>query len=412
MSGSLIAFVVTLLLLCLGPQNWQTSKADVSVIITNISAGKIEDSWEHVVLYENAYNSLNFSTAKAIYDNNSISQVRMDGQDVWIRIRSVSPKETTIITFENLTIGKRIGFCSTPKDLGFVYCSIKNCSVVTLAEYDCKTTFGERSFASTYCESSNFKLADGTEENTWVQYFKVFVYPTLYVAFFVSLFLVIFGVVLYIQKLSSLVRYPFFTLGTICISLFTYTFLGTGYELQLLPTNSISPVLFLPISVFAHASYDHIVGNLVYFTIVSFLFESWVKVRSNLREFILFYVLFFCLSYVPGLLTTILKNGSGFGLSFTVEALSASLSGYIISNRERLLHSKKDVLATLMAGLTISGFWNWLIVFTLLNSVSTTYDVGMAAGHIFFGACSFLMALFIYELLDDIMQWFLSLKDV
>jgi len=174
-------------------------------------------------------------------------------------------------------------------------------------------------------------------------------------------------------------RLPIATLCIVTLTIFIYVFIGSFFEAK---NNGL---FIYPLGVFFHGYNDHIIFNLIYFTMVSCLFESWLLLRENKKQQILFFI--FLLT--PRLL--------GYGLSLSIEALTWLLWAYIVNNHSYLIKTKLDMLLGIISGLSSKVFVEWTIYSALSYEHYTLYDKETALVHIVGGIIFAIAVLILYK---------------
>ena len=182
--------------------------------------------------------------------------------------------------------------------------------------------------------------------------------------------------------------FPFLSIFLVWITLCLYIFVGSGFEIY---AKSHAQWL-LPVSVFFHGYNWHISGNLVYFTILSVLFETFVKIRAKgFKEDI---ALWYLLPLICPFICSIIRYVWGFGLSYSIEVLTWTLWAYIICNYREVVKNRISVLMAIVAGIPSTVFLSWLIRY-LLGYASDPWDNALAVGHIEFGIVSGIVVLLV-----------------
>ncbi len=202
---------------------------------------------------------------------------------------------------------------------------------------------------------------------------------------------ILLGVLLHFFRYSSWRVYPFLTLSIIGLNAWTYGFIGSGWEINLI--QELYPFKqWLPLPIAYHGSYEHITGNLPSFFLASLLLESWIKVRTNIPTFVAWY-LFPLLSSMVFSYSPLYPNQLGFGLSFAIELLSISLWTRLLSGRQTF-RSKKDVFLTLVSGVPLTNaFLNWVLVPVFYAPLRSPYTLQLALSHILVGALGAILAM-------------------
>jgi hypothetical protein len=212
---------------------------------------------------------------------------------------------------------------------------------------------------------------------------RVFVKEILFL-FILSLVLLIIGIILIFSKFISWLKYPFLTHIILLINAFTYVFIGSGCEVNLLPELSLIKT-YLPFSIFYHADIVHLVSNFIYFLIVSILAESWLNLKSNKK--------FFSYYFSPFLVNAVLDSypivSYGFipmGLSFVIIWLTINIWMYILKNWEQLLKKRVDVFMLLFSGIPMFSLINWTLYLLLGEQIVGAFNIFLALSHVAIGA--------------------------
>jgi len=175
--------------------------------------------------------------------------------------------------------------------------------------------------------------------------------------------------------------FPIITVSILLVILFLYVFVGSGYEIFAKARNW--GWLSIPFSVLLHGYDWHIFGNLVYFTVLSVLLESFLIMRGQPRRkdigWWYFLPLFSPIFFIP--------IWQGFGLSLSIEAMTWTLWAYIIRNHDELITNKTRTFLAVLAGIPSSIFLGWVVSYSF-GFDSNLYDGSEAFGHIFFGVAS------------------------
>jgi len=203
------------------------------------------------------------------------------------------------------------------------------------------------------------------------------------------------SVILLGTKKGKILKYfPFITAVLIWITIFIFTFIGSGFELN--TTNLKIPYSF--ISFLIHGSNEHINGNLIYFTTVSVLSELFIKIRgkSFKKDWIIW---FFCPLVFPSFLAirNLISYGEfSFGLSSSIESMTWFLWMYIIANFKEVIKNKRHVLMAILSGIPSYVFFGWLIAFLFGYFNSDPYNQNLAVGHAIYGVVTLIIALILY----------------
>jgi len=174
--------------------------------------------------------------------------------------------------------------------------------------------------------------------------------------------------------------FPIITVSIVFVTLFLYVFVGSGYEIY----EGNWSQLFIPLSAFIHGFDWHIFGNLVDFTILSVLFESFLRMKDQWMKKGMFWWYF-----IPLLLPTalVVTPWSGFGLSLSIEIMTWALWAYIISNYTELVTNKIRTFLAVLAGIPSYLFLGWVVSYSF-RSYNNPYDNLEALLHIVFGILS------------------------
>jgi hypothetical protein len=175
--------------------------------------------------------------------------------------------------------------------------------------------------------------------------------------------------------------FPIITLSIVFVTLFLYVFVGSGNEIF----EGNWSRLFVPLSVFIHGYDWHIFGNLVFFTIVSVPFESFLRMKDQWMKMSMFWWYFLPLYIVPVLVATLL---GGFGLSLSIEIMTWSLWAYLVSNYKELITNRIRTFMAVLAGIPSYTFVSWVVPFLFGSYNNDPYNASEALLHIVFGIVS------------------------
>jgi len=216
------------------------------------------------------------------------------------------------------------------------------------------------------------------------RYFYEYRTHTAELLYFLFLTFSLFAAGFPVSKLWVGRRYPFITLLLLSVNSFTYIFIGSGWEVNFLPSFAVLKQ-WLPITFIYHGSYSHISGNFVQFTLISLLMEIWLNVKRDIRTFAGWYLL----PYAPNILMSILifisASNFGFGLSYIVILLAISFWTYAIENWQTVVKKRIDILIILLGGIPITAFSGWLEVLILNGENYSAYYLSLATGHVIIG---------------------------
>jgi hypothetical protein len=184
---------------------------------------------------------------------------------------------------------------------------------------------------------------------------------------------------------------PIISVFILLVTLALYVFLGSGFEI-----NGRNWWWLFPLSVFVHGSDWHIIGNLVYFMILSVLFELFLKMKAQWlrRDMTIWYFLPLFIPiivYIPNLFG---NQQFGFGLSYSIEIMTWTLWAYIISHYHELIKNRICLLMAILSGIPSFTFLGWVVSFSFGFS-SDPYDSSLAVGHIVVGILSGIVVLLI-----------------
>jgi len=199
----------------------------------------------------------------------------------------------------------------------------------------------------------------------------------LFDVFFLLIFLASLYLPLYILFPTFRSKFPYVTLGLVIIAVFIYAFFGSGWEIISAFSKSRSQIIIYPISFLLHGYDNHLIGNLFYFIPLSLLMEGWLKLRSETKTFVIWYV-------VPLLMTLF---SPGIGLSLSIESMTWALWARIILFQQ--VKTKVDKLFTLLSALPSFVFveWTYRYVFTNLSG----YDKMLAENHVYYGLATLIL---------------------
>jgi|GEM_PF-4137061 hypothetical protein len=208
--------------------------------------------------------SLNFTSAIFKVDEGLVTAPSPDGSKIQIFIKEIKPGQTLKLevygipnsaAFESQTFSgnEPISFSTLAGGLKVNYVS----------QFFASTLFGRLNLASIYTHTEDQGLIH-YEPRTYTSWFALF-------AFF-CIVLLTYGAFLHASGLYSGTRYPFVTLIILLLNVLTYAFVGTGWEVNQIPSLAIfkNPLM----SVTFHGSFEHITGNLSPFIICALLLES------------------------------------------------------------------------------------------------------------------------------------------
>jgi hypothetical protein len=175
------------------------------------------------------------------------------------------------------------------------------------------------------------------------------------------------------------------------ITIALYVFVGSGYEI-----NARNWWWLFPLSVFIHGYDWHIFGNLVYFIILSVLFESFLKMKTDRTraDMAVWYFIPLFLPIIFSMPTLILNEQFSFGLSFSIEIMTWTLWAYIISHYKELIINRICLLMAILAGIPSFIFLGWVVSYSFGLS-NDPYESSLAVGHIMLGILSGLGVLLI-----------------
>ncbi|MFH7835682.1 MAG: hypothetical protein QXL51_03715 [Candidatus Aenigmatarchaeota archaeon] len=221
---------------------------------------------------------------------------------------------------------------------------------------------------------------------------RIFVKEVLFI-FILSLVLIIIGIFLIFNKFISWLRHPLFTHIILLINTFTYVFIGTGNEVNLLPELSWFKT-YLPLSIFYHADIDHLIFNLVYFLIISTLAETWLNVKSKMDAFI-YYISPFIFNAILDISRIISYGYLPMGLSFVVILLTINVWAYILKNWKQVIKKRVDVLVTLLSGIPMFSLINWTLYLLLSEKIIGAFNTSLALSHVIMGIIGLIMVFII-----------------
>lgn len=189
----------------------------------------------------------------------------------------------------------------------------------------------------------------------------------------------------------ELVYFPFLSVFLIWLTLFLYVFAGSGYEVN---TSGLS--WLLPFSIFIHGYNGHINGNLIYFAILSVLFETFVKIKGkNIKKDLATWYLIALFSPTLLSISTFLKQANfGFGLSFSIEIGTWTLWAYIIHEYHEVVKNRICVLMAILSGVPSVVFLEWFVQY-FLGYTKDPYNNSLAIWHIAVGIASGIVVLVI-----------------
>lgn len=202
---------------------------------------------------------------------------------------------------------------------------------------------------------------------------------------FLATLLLSFGLILKGLGLGDLRSYPFITLSIILANSWTYAFVGTGFEVGVIPDmGTFSYGKLVPFTY--HASYTHITGNMPIFFLASFACETLIKVKQSFRAF-----LWYLLPIVGATVASYREGFTGypfslswisFGLSFLIELLAFSIWTYAIAFWGSLGSKRMNVLLIMSGSLSMLPLYNHLTQVLLYRPFITPYNLAISVGHV------------------------------
>ena len=278
--------------------------------------------------------------------------------------------------------------------LSEVYVSVRFFDLVTsknIQEIEYKATFSvmyKTIFGTTFSAASLHK--ETTYPHT---FYRKEVTPLFTNALIAGLAILFVWEIIALIKPRSFRYFPFFSLMLILVTIYLYVFVGSSYEVR----NEWELIPFL--SVFFHGFDNHIKYNLLYFSIVSFLFETWLDLKND-KNLLFLYLLFL---FIPGC--------CGFGLSGSIETLTFLLWGYIIRNYRYLIKSGRDVIFCILSGISAKGFVEWAFDYLLEFSSYDPYYTDLALRHIFCGIFSGIIVLLLLLKFPNVLKLYWNVKN-
>jgi len=305
-----------------------------------------------------------------------------DGKTVYVSFNKLDPNQTLTIWAEGISnqfpLESRHYNQSDPI---FVtgYRSVLVPSVAT--QFYATTPVGRIEVEGTY-----FFLQGPTPDHELRIFTSDYVFVT-----FCSIGLLLYGIVLSLTRLLSARKYPFITIGIVAVCAWTYAFVGSGWEVNLIPT--FSTFRYSLLSFAFHGSFSHITGNMPYFVIASLLLEMWVGIKASWKK-----TLWYTLPFLGAWIWSLNFNqgvGFSFGLSTYVELLTVALWTYIIDNWKWASARRRNSLLILLSGIPFYTYFGWVYNLTLevpFAPFTTTFDLNEAQYHVAIGTIGLAVA--------------------
>jgi hypothetical protein len=305
----------------------------------------------------------------------------VDSSGIELYSRELQAKTSLILRVDNITL--------TPifsSDLSGLELSIHSTGTFNENDIGYDAVFSARSEYNLSFASRHFFTVRLSEQSRYARYEdRVAVSTYLNELLIIT---VLIGVGIILSQLRQKVEYwfPFVTAIVIWSSIFLYVFVGSGPEINTI----VSPKApFVVLSFLIHGDNWHLNGNLIYFIIVSLLFEIFIKIRNKSvrRDLVIWYALPLTVPVLLSVLQFVGRGGFGYGLSFSIEIMTWALWAYIISKSTEVLTRKIHILCAILSGIPSYGFFNWL--FSLfLGTTDDPYTWSLAMGHVLIGIIS------------------------
>jgi hypothetical protein len=308
----------------------------------------------------------------------------VDSSGIELYARELEKKTSLILRVDNITL--------TPifsSDLSGLELSIRSTDTFNETDIGYDAVFSARNEYGLSFASRHFFTVRLSEQGRYTRYedrvaVSIYLNGLLIITVLVGL-----GIIL--SQLRQKVKhwFPFVTIIVIWSSIFLYVFVGSGPEINTI----VSPKApFVALSFLIHGDNWHINGNLIYFIIVSLLFETFIKIRNKSvrRDLTTWYALPLVVPVLLAVAQFTGLGGFGYGLSFSIEIMTWALWAYIISKSAEVLTRKIYILCAILSGIPSYGFFNWLFSF-FLGSTDDPYTWGLAMGHVILGIVSALV---------------------
>jgi len=181
--------------------------------------------------------------------------------------------------------------------------------------------------------------------------------------------------------------FPFISAVLVWLTIFVYVFIGSGSEINYLAVNRSFKTVFSLFSILIHGFNEHINRNLIYFSLSSFLLETFIKARKEhiKKDLFLWYFLPLIFPSVMNLPAFLLYEQFGYGLSFSIEFMTWALWAYILMHYRELIKKKIHIFMVILSGIPSIVFFGWFIGYIMGNYAKNQYFQSLAKDHVFTG---------------------------
>jgi hypothetical protein len=304
-----------------------------------------------------------------------------DASGIELYAKNFQPRNLLILKIENITVTPRLSLNLSGVELNIRSITFNESDIGYKAVFSIYNSYG-LSIGSRY-----FFTVRLNQYNQWPRYEDRTNLTGYLNALLIVTFLAGVALILLATEKEIMRWFPFASMFLVWITLFLYIFLGSGPEINTM-TNLKGP--FSAISFLIHGYNKHINDNLVYFTLLSVLFESFIKIRGKSieRDLVKWYSLPLISPGLLGIFEVIKQGEFGFGLSYSIEIMTWALWAYIISRSKELIKSKLQTLMAILSGIPSFVFIGWLVYFLFGYYATDPYYRDLALDHIFIGVVS------------------------
>lgn len=361
--------------------NWYSRSASIFVSIKNLSPKSIRGT---VSIDANPWGQRFSNWSYVNYKHEANISVKMiKAGEFEIQIAKISSQNQVTVEISNITVLEEFCDVTDFSEQNLPHIRVwdypEDVEVSAFLIVYATTNFGTIPVGSVYYNTGNK-----------VYEYRIYIKSLIrYVALPLIYFLLL-GLLLLLLKRDLRYPYPVATLFISLVSILFLSFLGSGYEIQMLPYLSSFAPYYSLMSIVIHGSSEHLLGNLSYFLIVGSILERWVK--KNTRSFFLWYLIPFYIPVFLSLIWQLCYGKFGFGLSFSIEIMTVALWKYIMNHWKSLVKSKTDVIMMVLSGVPFCVFYNWFTDYLFLRYQWSKYYSELAIGHIVIG----ISALFLY----------------
>jgi hypothetical protein len=374
--------------------NWCPLQANLALGISNTSDLPVTNITSQVSLFVTFPLRFNITGLPEKQTNLTVTIYKSGGignrsiYSARIEIVYLSPHSTVNIDFKNIYPIARDYSDLNQNDVS-VMIWVLSYSIDYSAHF---VVFSETPFGVINSGSSYFEF-DGKTQSVVTMSNVIYRYGTqlVYYLMFASVIVIIIGLLLLPKSGTARKSYPFATFLVSGASLFLYVFVGSGYDVGILPR-------YIPvISALVHASFDHIVGNLPLFVIVGVASEyvanaGIMNAKRRLGRFLLFFVL------------PLVASVGGYGLSGAVEMMAVFVCSYSVINRRTIMRSPWKVAVIFVSGLSLDILYGWITGFALLLPSLSSNELpidaaifGEAIYHFYFVALAIIIVVVIWH---------------